>query len=176
MEPLDCGDHSCDFAKDKSGMRTNGGCRCLKPLADTQRHKIKMAFRAMEKERDAALLQVRELKEGLDDYRGAFAAVGLMTATPRQSLMDLIAGHEAHHQEHHRKEEESNRLINEIKDWIWDQGHIRAASHRAEDCARCKLEEKEGRTQKRVDGGQKCGRCGDAKDDIVPTCYGCYIE
>lgn len=28
--PPDCGDNSCYFAKDKSGMRTNGGCRCLR--------------------------------------------------------------------------------------------------------------------------------------------------
>lgn len=55
MEPLDCGDHSCDFAKDKSGMRTNGGCRCLKPLADTQRHKVKAYIRSME-------LQIEEMK------------------------------------------------------------------------------------------------------------------
>lgn len=25
---LDCGDNSCSFAENKSGMRTNGGCRC----------------------------------------------------------------------------------------------------------------------------------------------------
>jgi hypothetical protein len=25
---LDCGDHSCIFAKQKTGVRTNGGCRC----------------------------------------------------------------------------------------------------------------------------------------------------
>ena len=24
----DCGDHSCFFAKNKAGMRTNGHCRC----------------------------------------------------------------------------------------------------------------------------------------------------
>ena len=27
--PPDCGDNGCYFAKDKGGMRTNGGCRCL---------------------------------------------------------------------------------------------------------------------------------------------------
>jgi hypothetical protein len=48
--------------------------------------------------------------------------------------------------------------VDELKDWIWDQGHIRAAAHRAEDCARCKLEAKEGRTQKRND--QVCDSCG----------------
>lgn len=26
---LDCGDNSCLFASEKTGMRTNGGCRCL---------------------------------------------------------------------------------------------------------------------------------------------------
>ena len=26
---LDCGDNSCVFAKNRGGMRTNGGCRCF---------------------------------------------------------------------------------------------------------------------------------------------------
>lgn len=29
MRDIDCGDHSCMFAKSKTGMRTNGGCRCF---------------------------------------------------------------------------------------------------------------------------------------------------
>ena len=29
LSTLDCGDNSCYFAKNKTGMRTNGGCRCL---------------------------------------------------------------------------------------------------------------------------------------------------
>lgn len=29
MRELDCGDNSCIFAKNKGGMRTNGGCRCF---------------------------------------------------------------------------------------------------------------------------------------------------
>lgn len=29
ISKLDCGDSSCLFAKNKGGMRTNGGCRCL---------------------------------------------------------------------------------------------------------------------------------------------------
>ena len=33
LESLDCGDNSCYFkARGKGGMRTNGGCRCLKGL------------------------------------------------------------------------------------------------------------------------------------------------
>lgn len=27
--PVDCGDSNCECASDRSGMRTNGGCRCL---------------------------------------------------------------------------------------------------------------------------------------------------
>lgn len=38
MNGLDCGDNSCMFAERKRGMRTNGGCRCLRELpADRQR-------------------------------------------------------------------------------------------------------------------------------------------
>lgn len=29
---MDCGDNSCLFAEAKGGMRTNGGCRCLRDL------------------------------------------------------------------------------------------------------------------------------------------------
>jgi hypothetical protein len=28
MKMPDCGDNSCLYAKNKKGMRTNGGCRC----------------------------------------------------------------------------------------------------------------------------------------------------
>lgn len=28
FDRMDCGDNSCIYAKDKGGMRTNGGCRC----------------------------------------------------------------------------------------------------------------------------------------------------
>ena len=29
---MDCGDNSCNYAKKKGGMRTNGGCRCLQDV------------------------------------------------------------------------------------------------------------------------------------------------
>jgi len=34
IEDLDCGDHSCKYAKLKLGMRTNGGCRCARNKGD----------------------------------------------------------------------------------------------------------------------------------------------
>ncbi len=29
---LDCGDNSCEFTRNRGGMRTNGGCRCVKDI------------------------------------------------------------------------------------------------------------------------------------------------
>lgn len=49
MIELDCRDHSCLFAKDKSGQRTNGGCRCLKPLPDVQRLRVLTVLNELEK-------------------------------------------------------------------------------------------------------------------------------
>ena len=39
----DCGDNSCRFAKDKTGMRTNGGCRCIEIRDPSLRHFTQMA-------------------------------------------------------------------------------------------------------------------------------------
>lgn len=33
LENIDCVDGSCLFAKDKTGMRTNGGCRCIENMS-----------------------------------------------------------------------------------------------------------------------------------------------
>lgn len=44
---IDCGDNSCRFAKNKTGMRTNGGCRCAsffdneRKVQDLLRHILK---------------------------------------------------------------------------------------------------------------------------------------
>ena len=40
LSKLDCGDNSCRFAQNKGGMRTNGGCRCLKEIDQSVRHEI----------------------------------------------------------------------------------------------------------------------------------------
>ena len=36
LSELDCGDTSCLFASKKGGMRTNGGCRCLRNVLTTK--------------------------------------------------------------------------------------------------------------------------------------------
>jgi hypothetical protein len=37
---LDCGDSLCEFATDKSGQRTNGGCRCWPRVPGEEHYKI----------------------------------------------------------------------------------------------------------------------------------------
>lgn len=54
MSDLDCGDSSCLFAADRAGMRTQGGCRCLKDLDHRQETKVRAAFRELTRERDEA--------------------------------------------------------------------------------------------------------------------------
>jgi hypothetical protein len=58
MNTLDCRDHSCRFSRDKSGQRTNGGCRCLKTVPEELRMKIHATFHVLE-------LQVGRLTEAL---------------------------------------------------------------------------------------------------------------
>ena len=55
---LDCGDHSCMFAADKSGQRTNAGCRCLDGLSSAQRHQVNE--------------YIRYLKRQIEDARGMY--------------------------------------------------------------------------------------------------------
>lgn len=48
VKPLDCGDNSCLFALERTGMRTNGGCRCLQELhlSTVQRINLERRIRA----------------------------------------------------------------------------------------------------------------------------------
>lgn len=47
---LDCGDNSCEFAENKTGMRTNGGCRCLKDLDFSRRMAVRRYLVALREE------------------------------------------------------------------------------------------------------------------------------
>jgi hypothetical protein len=38
---MDCGDNSCMFAKEKGGMRTNGGCRCFGGLNVVKKNEVR---------------------------------------------------------------------------------------------------------------------------------------
>jgi hypothetical protein len=56
---LDCGDHSCWFAEEKSGQRTNGGCRCL---SGTLSQKTKMELHRMAQENREMKRRIKELE------------------------------------------------------------------------------------------------------------------
>jgi hypothetical protein len=48
LEQIDCGDNSCVFAAKKTGMRTNGGCRCIdKPELRRIMHRLAFATRKL---------------------------------------------------------------------------------------------------------------------------------
>lgn len=72
MELPDCGDSSCCFAETRTGMRTNGGCRCFNELPPAGPHShtdrlLRLARglaqdrRQLTKERDEARRVAREL-------------------------------------------------------------------------------------------------------------------
>jgi hypothetical protein len=45
LEQLDCGDNSCHFVKERKGMRTNGGCRCLSFIKEfDKRHAVQNLY------------------------------------------------------------------------------------------------------------------------------------
>jgi hypothetical protein len=54
---LDCGDNSCAFAESKTGMRTNGGCRCLSDLPWRLARSIRLHMQALN--RDVSALRER---------------------------------------------------------------------------------------------------------------------
>lgn len=57
----DCGDHSCLFAEKKTGMRTNGGCRCF-DHAGFSKDVMKSAIQMLPE-----LLYLRERVKRLED-------------------------------------------------------------------------------------------------------------
>ena len=59
MIELDCGDRNCLFATDKSGMRTNGGCRCIPPGHSRLSLKVQEILNEG-KRKDATISSLRE--------------------------------------------------------------------------------------------------------------------
>ena len=59
---LDCGDQSCLYALEHSGMRTNGGCRCSPKRMKDDLERSRKAVEALQRERDEARKRVDELE------------------------------------------------------------------------------------------------------------------
>lgn len=76
MDRLDCGDSSCEFTVDKRGMRTNGGCRCLRRLEEhtndvdgwvypkSSMRKVMREYKFLRKELFELRKQVKDQKPG----------------------------------------------------------------------------------------------------------------
>lgn len=88
----DCGDHSCKWAENKSGMRTNGGCRCL-----TNNPKA-VEFYARRK--------ILLLQDEID----------LCNRAHRGSVRDLMAGLEASRYFRKKLQEENEMLRRQLKE------------------------------------------------------------
>ena len=68
---LDCGDNSCKFIKARSGMRTNGGCRCVTHDAanvpyGTEKLLAQLVAEALE-QRNKARVELRKASRLLHD-------------------------------------------------------------------------------------------------------------
>ena len=60
---MDCRDHGCGYTNNKSGQRTNGGCRCLGVIAGPLRHKLLIR----EAQRVSLIGVIRQTKEALEE-------------------------------------------------------------------------------------------------------------
>ena len=63
---LDCGDHSCLYAMNKTGMRTNGGCRCSPKRMKNDLERSRKAYDDLQ----AELERVRSLIKALPKVEG----------------------------------------------------------------------------------------------------------
>lgn len=84
----DCGDNSCRFAKNKSGMRTNGGCRCVAIRDPSLRH----FFYAANPEAVLGLIaRIEKLEVALEKISRLGNYAGNPTEQTKEVLTRLIA-------------------------------------------------------------------------------------
>ena len=68
LQPPDCGDNSCYFAKERGGMRTNGGCRCSQnhpKEVERYARQLRMIAEANALLIENLKLEIRELRSGI---------------------------------------------------------------------------------------------------------------
>lgn len=70
----DCGDNSCRFATNKTGMRTNGGCRCMSTRSV-------LGAPTFEK---LAAVQIQIIRELLDEIESLTKGNGSPTSTEKK--------------------------------------------------------------------------------------------
>lgn len=90
-EWLDCGDNSCTFLmKPRTGMRTNGGCRCFK-YTDIPHEKLQVIRRYHEIAKSLDLwLELAEAVGGEIELAGSIPARSAMDEESYISFRDLM--------------------------------------------------------------------------------------
>ena len=63
---LDCGDHSCLYAMNKTGMRTNGGCRCSPKHMKNDLERSRKAYDDLHAELERVRGELAQLQAGID--------------------------------------------------------------------------------------------------------------
>jgi hypothetical protein len=65
IHAIDCGDNSCRYATNKTGMRTNGGCRCARNYGDkVERFLLQNYHEALEKIQELeSQIETREIDD-----------------------------------------------------------------------------------------------------------------
>lgn len=88
---LDCGDMSCHFAKEKAGMRTNGGCRCFSN-AGFSRSMIASAIEMLPKYL-ALIQQHKKMREALEGCAQADSVIALQTNEEFKGTLIEVSAH-----------------------------------------------------------------------------------
>ncbi len=90
MELLDCGDNSCNFARDTGGMRTNGGCRCLKAIDQGLRSKINYTFHKLRSDHDALKMSLESIIKH-EDKKQAELSAALLQISALQNEVEFLS-------------------------------------------------------------------------------------
>lgn len=96
-EELDCGDNSCAFAKDKNGMRTNGGCHCFSNAGFSRSviasaHQMLPELLSLRHARSESQAEIARLRSRCADgtHRCACDAVATRNTVPDPTPQDVV--------------------------------------------------------------------------------------
>ena len=81
---LDCRDTLCIFTKDRSGQRTNGGCRCLQDLDPIKQKEARRYIRDIQSALADTKAKLEKAELALRDY----ASIHLDAYSILQSILD----------------------------------------------------------------------------------------
>ena len=87
---MDCGDSSCLFAEARTGMRTNGGCRCLEKFEVYNPEENKWNRKDVEELRTCVLKLRQERNEARGELSALLTTLDVSGFAVRQGLDDTF--------------------------------------------------------------------------------------